>query len=96
MLNPILLYHSPNIFVDKRCAVVTYDPMGNLKATHNVLPYEVSYGCPGRLLEWDGFYPLREILCGDQDPYLSIGGWIYRPNKIKPPSMEGPWCSHVL
>ena len=88
MLNPILLYHSSNIFVDKRCAVIAYDPMRNLEATNNVLPYEVSYGYPGRLFEWDGFYPLCEILCGDQDPYASIGGWIYRPNKIKPPSME--------
>ena len=74
MLNPIMLYHSSNIFVDKRCAVVAYDPMGNPEVTHNVLPYEVSYGCPGHLFEWDGFYPLCEILRGNQNPYASIGG----------------------
>ena len=96
ILNPILLYHSSNIFVDKGCAVVAYDPMGNPEATYNMLPYEVNYGYPGRLFEWDGFYPLCEILRDDQNPYASIGGWIYKSNKIKPPSMEESWYSHVL
>ena len=54
------------------------------------------YSCSSGFFQKDNLYPFCIILCGCQDPYMAIRKRVYGSYKIKPPSVERPWCCHVL
>ena len=85
VLDPVVLQHFSNIFVDKRSTIVADDLVGNAKSCDDVLSDEVGHGCSGGFAKWNGLDPFRKIFCGCQYPNISTGWRINRANEVQPP-----------
>ena len=70
--------------------------MRNAKPCDDMLSDEVGHDCSGGFTKWNGFNPFCEILRGRQYPNVSAGWQINGANEVEPPSVEGPWCGHIL
>ena len=96
MLDVICLSQVPHVLIYEWGPIVTNQYLVDPKPCNDVLSNEVYHGCPSGLFQRDGLYPFRKILGGYQDPYMAVRGKVFRPYKIKSPSLEKPQCCHIL
>ena len=96
MLDLVVLQYFSNIFVNKRSTIIADDLVGNVKPCDDMLSDEIGHGYPGGFTKWNGFNPFCKILRGCQYPNVSAGWRINGTNEVQPPSMERPWCGHIL
>ena len=96
MLDVVCLNQVLHVFVYERGPIVTDQSPGNLEPCNDMFSNEVCHRCSSGFFQKDSFYLFCKVLGGYQDPYVAIGKRVYRPYKIKPPSVEKSWCCHIL
>ena len=96
MLDVICLGHVLHILIYERGSIVADKSPGDLESCNDVFSNKVCHNCSSGLFQRDSLYPFCKILSGCQDPYIAIGRRVYGSYKIKPPSVERPWCGHIL
>ena len=96
MLDVIRLNQVLHVFVYERGPIVIDPSLRDPKLCNDVFSNEVCHDCSSGFFQRDSFYSFCKVLDGYQDPYVTIGRRVYRPYKIKPPSVERQRCCHIL
>ena len=85
-----------HILIYERDSIVDNQPPRDPEPCNNMFSNEVCHSYSSGLFQRDDLYPFCKALGDYQDPYMAIRGRIYWSYKIKPPSVERPWCGHIL